>query len=193
MQRIKIRLMGTLLAIIGLQAPLLIASAQVPAGGYNPAVKQAHSHLKNFYQIDSGFYRSAQPVRKSFQAIKNDGITEILNLRRKKNKDSLRAGSLHFVFHQVPLKARDIKEASVIEALRVIKNRKGPILIHCWKGSDRTGLITALYRIIFDGWTKEDAIREMEEGGFGFHKMYQMVPEYIRQADIARIKKEIAE
>jgi hypothetical protein len=62
-----------------------------------------------------------------------------------------------------------IKEASVIEALRGIKNRKGPIPIHCWKGSDRTGLTSALYRIIFDGWTKENAIRELEDGGFGFH------------------------
>lgn len=50
-----------------------------------------------------------------------------------------------------------------------------------------------MYRIIFDGWMKEDAIHEMEEGGFGFHKMYQMVPEYIRQADIERIKRKISE
>lgn len=38
-------------------------------------------------------------------------------------------------------------------------------------GSDRTGTMCALYRIAVQGWSKEDAIREMTAGGFGFHRI----------------------
>ncbi len=36
-----------------------------------------------------------------------------------------------------------------------------PVLIHCKAGSDRAGVMVALYRIQFEGWLKEDAKREM--------------------------------
>ncbi len=36
-----------------------------------------------------------------------------------------------------------------------------PILVHCIGGSDRTGVMVALYRITYQGWTKEQAKKEM--------------------------------
>jgi len=41
-----------------------------------------------------------------------------------------------------------------------------PILIHCQGGVHRTGVMTALYRIQYDGWPAEDAIAEMEDKWF---------------------------
>jgi hypothetical protein len=35
-----------------------------------------------------------------------------------------------------------------------------PTLIHCTRGIDRTGLVVALWRILYCGWTVEDAERE---------------------------------
>ena len=35
----------------------------------------------------------------------------------------------------------------------------GPFLIHCQHGADRTGLMSAMYRILEQGWTPEDALR----------------------------------
>lgn len=156
--------------------------------GYRPAQKMHVGRLKNLYEIDSGVYRSAQPSKKDLRALRQAGVMELLNLRRDRNKDSLRAISGSFVFHQVPLKASDIQEGRVMDALRVIRDRKGPILIHCLAGSDRTGLISALYRVVFDYWSKEDAIREMKDGGFGFHKRFKNVPEYIRHLNTDSIR-----
>jgi protein tyrosine/serine phosphatase len=34
--------------------------------------------------------------------------------------------------------------------------------VHCWFGGDRVGIFAAAYRIAFDGWTAEQAIREMK-------------------------------
>jgi protein tyrosine/serine phosphatase len=41
-----------------------------------------------------------------------------------------------------------------------------PIFVHCLHGRDRTGLMTAVYRVHFDGWPVEKAYEEMLECGF---------------------------
>ena len=89
------------------------------------------------------------------------------------------------------MKAHSVDEEQLITALRIIKNRKSPIVIHCHHGSDRTGVVCALYRIIFQNVSKEDAIREMTDGGFGFHRIYKNIIRRIREADIERIKREV--
>ena len=42
-----------------------------------------------------------------------------------------------------------------------------PVLIHCRAGLHRTGVLTAMYRMEFDGWSKEKAWKEMKAHGFG--------------------------
>jgi protein tyrosine/serine phosphatase len=41
-----------------------------------------------------------------------------------------------------------------------------PVLMHCWGGVHRTGVLTAMYRIRYQGWTAGDAITEMDLYGF---------------------------
>ena len=48
----------------------------------------------------------------------------------------------------------------------------------------------AVYRIAVQGWSKEDAIKEMTEGGFGFHSCWRNLPEWIMKLDIEAIKEE---
>ena len=42
----------------------------------------------------------------------------------------------------------------------------GPILIHCFAGIHRTGAYSAIYRMEYDGWSNDDAIREMQNCGY---------------------------
>jgi len=48
----------------------------------------------------------------------------------------------------------------------------------------------AVYRIFVQGWTKEEAIREMLEGGYGFHDVWANIAPWINNLDVGRIKKE---
>jgi tyrosine-protein phosphatase SIW14 len=42
-----------------------------------------------------------------------------------------------------------------------------PILFHCRAGLHRTGVLAALYRQEYEGWSREDALRELKNHGFG--------------------------
>ncbi len=48
----------------------------------------------------------------------------------------------------------------------LLDDSKKPILIHCRGGSDRTGIVSALYQIEFMGWSKERARAEMRAHGW---------------------------
>jgi protein-tyrosine phosphatase len=42
-----------------------------------------------------------------------------------------------------------------------------PVLIHCAAGLHRTGELTAIYRMEYEGWSKGAAVRELKAAGFG--------------------------
>ncbi|MCI7070948.1 MAG: dual specificity protein phosphatase family protein [Bacteroides pyogenes] len=146
--------------------------------------------LTNLYKIDEGVYRSEQPSSIDFKVLEEYGIGEILNLRNRHSDDDEAKGT-GLTLHRVRTKAHAINEKQLIASLRIIYHRKRPVLIHCHHGSDRTGAVCALYRIVFQGFSKERAIEEMVRGGFGFHRIYQNIIRLIRQADIERIRKEV--
>ena len=75
-----------------------------------------------------------------------------------------------------------IEDADVVRVLRIIRKREnGPFSIHCSHGADRVGVMIAMFRVVEQGWTKEDAIEEMMNGGYGFHPFWFHNP-WIREA-----------
>lgn len=147
-------------------------------------------YLKNFYRVDSGVYRAEQPAKEGFAELERMGIKEALNLRSyHSNKDGAKGTGL--VLHRVKMKASDSDWDEVVKALRIIKNRKGPIVIHCWHGSDRTGLTVALYRIVFQGWSKQEAIEELKNGGYGYHTVYKNIIDFINELDVEKMKRSV--
>jgi hypothetical protein len=48
-----------------------------------------------------------------------------------------------------------------------------------------------MYRIVFQGCSKDEAIDELIHGGYGYHSLYTNIPEFIRQADIEEIRQRV--
>jgi tyrosine-protein phosphatase SIW14 len=145
------------------------------------------SNLKNIYRIDDDLYRSEQPTRKGFEEAVRLGIKSVVDLRDYHTDQSLVAGLPLFLF-ETPMSAAVFSEEDVVQALRAIRAAPKPVLIHCLHGSDRTGVVAAMYRVLYQGWTKEDALTEMRKGGYGYHIFYINIPDFVRGADVARIK-----
>jgi len=143
--------------------------------------------IKKFYRIDEKVYRSAQPDREGFEALRKQGIRNILNLRDHHSDDS-KARGMGLNLYRVEMGARKIKTEDVVAALRIIKKSEGPVVVHCWHGSDRTGAVIAMYRVVFQNWPKEAALEELMNGGYGYHSIYKNIPEFIRAVDIDDIR-----
>jgi protein tyrosine/serine phosphatase len=124
----------------------------------------------NFHVLASGkAYRSAQLNRASLgEKIRELGIKTILNLREadvsaqwyKDEKDvAAKNGVQHFDF---PLSEYDPVDAGTLEKIAgVLRDAPKPVLIHCAAGADRTGLISALYRLKVEGADPETSFKEL--------------------------------
>jgi protein tyrosine/serine phosphatase len=165
----------------------MLYAAEQPVRPAEWATPVPSASLKNFYKLDEKVYRSAQPNRKGFEELKRLGIKNVLSFRDH-HSDDKDAKGLGLTLRRVKMEAGEIKDEQVAEALRIIRTAKGPVLIHCWHGSDRTGLISAMYRILYQGWSKEEAIEELMKGGYGYHSLYRNIPEYIRKVNIENIR-----
>lgn len=125
--------------------------------------------LKNLYQVSPEVYRSAQPSAKDLKLLcEKLGVKSVLTLRDLHNDDD-EAEGLPLALYRVEMEADDVEPEKVAIALKMLRDAPKPVLIHCWHGSDRTGLVVAAWRITAQGWAAEAAIDELEHGGFGHH------------------------
>jgi tyrosine-protein phosphatase SIW14 len=147
----------------------------------------ASGSLENWYQLNEDVYRSEQPTRQGFVEIRERGVRTVVSLRIGHTDEAL-AGGLGLRLVEVPMRAPTMGERHLIAALRAIREAPKPVLFHCHHGSDRAGAVAAMYRIVFEGWTKEEAIEELKGGGFGFHRYYVNIPRLIRRADVEKIR-----
>lgn len=148
-------------------------------------------NVRNFYKVSDGIYRSAQPDKASMELLYTAGVKTILNLR-KYHSDEYEAKNTRLNLERIKIDAGKIKDEDIIEALKILGNSEKPILIHCWHGSDRTGVVVAMYRIIYEGASKEDAIKELRDSKYGYHEfIYGNIVKYINNADIEKLKAKI--
>ncbi|MDL2317158.1 tyrosine-protein phosphatase [Desulfovibrio sp. OttesenSCG-928-A18] len=142
----------------------------------------------NLYQVDRGLYRAAQPNARGMRALEEHGIRTLLNLRSTDSDPPLARGTGLSLRH-LPFKAHSIaNEDNAVLILQAIRDAQKPLLVHCTHGADRTGFAIAMYRMVEQGWSREEALREMVQGDFGFHAMFSSIPAYIRQADLESIR-----
>lgn len=152
------------------------------------SVKIENSFLENFWKLNDTLYRSEQPDKTDFIYLNSIGIKSVLNLRSN-HIDKELIGDLTIIEYNVEMDAEKFSDNEIIEALKAIQTSPKPILVHCRHGSDRTGVVIAMYRIIFQNWTKEQALLELQNGGYGFHTIYANIPDYINNVNVEKIKK----
>ena len=57
-------------------------------------------------------------------------------------------------------------------------------LVHCYHGADRTGLIVASYRVIYQNWDLNEAKREMQQGPYGYHSVWKNIDNFFNDKKI---------
>ena len=146
--------------------------------------------VPNLHKVSDNLYRSAQPTAQGMKNLKQMGIETVVNLRSF-HSDRDEIGKTGLGYEHIYMKAWHPERKEVVRFLQIVTNpKRTPVLVHCLHGADRTGTMCALYRIAVQSWTKDEAIREMTEGGFNFHAVFDNLPEWIRKLDIESIKKD---
>jgi len=102
-------------------------------------------------------YRSEQLVKADKEVILRTPIKTIINLRyftrSKDRKVFSPADGITLINH--PLLTWRISPKDIAQVLQRIRKaqQQGAVLIHCYHGADRTGIMVAMYRIIYQGWS----------------------------------------
>jgi protein tyrosine phosphatase (PTP) superfamily phosphohydrolase (DUF442 family) len=163
-----------------------ISSANRPAHWAMPIRMEG---VPNLHKISDSLYRSAQPSAEGMRNLKAMGIETIVNLRSF-HSDRDEIGDTALARESISMKAWHAEEEDAVKFLQIVTNpNRSPVLVHCQHGADRTGTMCAVYRVAVQGWSKEEALKEMVQGGFGFHGIWENLIQWIDGLDIERIKK----
>lgn len=147
--------------------------------------------IKNFGQMDSHYYRGAQPDKDDYKNLSALGINTVIDLRndpRKYEKDMVEA--LGMKYFNIPMSDSSYPKPESIETfLRLINDpANGKTFVHCKGGKHRTGVTGAVYRMTKDGWNYDKAYQEMKNYRFytfwGHGKMKDFVIDYANKLNV---------
>ena len=157
--------------------------------------------MPNFYQVTPALYRSAQPRKEGFVYLARQEppvpggspIKTVLSLRALHEDASIVPAAPALRYERIRFNTWHPENDDIVKFLRIATTPElQPVLVHCQHGSDRTGTMVALYRIVVQGWSKEAALDEMTQGGYGFHPLWQNLRRYVMQLDVDSLKAQLA-
>lgn len=151
------------------RAPLLLACLLAGGCGVTQVVDRAEDGTPILI-------RSPQPDQDDLVELSDaHGVRTVVNLRGTPGpgeeapgwyadeREGVEAIGAEWVQLRVSGGARPLPE-TVEQFFSLVEDpRRWPILIHCQGGIHRTGLLSALYRIQYQGWSAAAAIAEMED------------------------------
>lgn len=127
--------------------------------------------IANFAWLAPGVARGAQPDAAGFAWLARQGFRTVITFRQHHDEEH-RVAPTGMRLIEIPVQA-DVLGSSRPAAAQLARffatvrdSAARPVYFHCARGRDRTGMFAALYRMEIDGWTREEAIAEMQAFGY---------------------------
>ena len=174
---------GSLHAQIAASAPAQPGIARPSFGA--PGEKLKIAGVPNAGKISEVLLRGAQPSAQGLAELKKLGVTTIVDLRGNRGpvaRERALAESLGMRFVDIPVNGwSPPANAQVAEFLKLIQQGgTQKFFVHCYYGSDRTGVMVAAYRMAQQNWTADQAVEEMYSFGFHYH-WYPAMKSYVKR------------
>jgi tyrosine-protein phosphatase SIW14 len=159
------------LIALSLGAPIAAKGRAADVGSTTNAVDISKIRIDNFGRVDPMYYRGAQPEGHDYADLAALGVKTIINL----TSDDAEANEQAMVtqagmkYLQIPMTTHEPPtSAQLAQFLKIVNDPASqPVYVHCVGGRHRTGVMTAAYRITQDGWTADQAFKEMKQYKFG--------------------------
>ena len=136
-------------------------------------IRMALKEIPNFGQVTPKLYRGGLPIGGGIQALKKLGVEIVVDLRGGNNtseKAAVTEAGMQYV--SIPSHCPFPRDAPFARFLKLIRENPGKkVFVHCRLGDDRTGMTVAAYRMAEEGWTADEALKEMR--AFGFNYLHQ--------------------
>ena len=160
---------AALLLAVALASPVNAAPADARTDA--AVVNASAIHIDNFGRVDSTLYRGAQPEGRDYEDLKTLGVKTIVNLTSDDAEPNERAmaESAGITYVQIPMTTHTAPTAAQLAQFLSLVNdpTSQPVYVHCVGGRHRTGVMTASYRMSHEGWTADQAFKEMKQYNFG--------------------------
>jgi protein tyrosine phosphatase (PTP) superfamily phosphohydrolase (DUF442 family) len=155
------------------QAQPVKAGTAPSAKRHTIARKLTLQGVPRFGEVTPALYRGGQPTSKGFGNLAKIGINIVVDLRGSRESERQLVTRLGMRYVPLPWRCfypRDEHFAQFLTLLRANPGKK--VFVHCRVGDDRTGMDIAAYRMAEQGWTSDEAEKEMEAYGVNwFHRM----------------------
>ena len=157
---------AALLVALAIAVPASAKDAKPTSPGA-PAV-----HIDNFGRVNEHYYRGALPTEQDFADLAKLGVKATIDLTNGDDEDGREqqlAERVGLKFFKLAMNTRVVPTAEQIAAFLSIVNDPAnqPVYVHCVGGRHRTGVMTAIYRMIDDKWTPDRAFQEMKSYKYG--------------------------
>jgi len=128
--------------------------------------------VSDFGEVTPTLYRGAQPTKQGFHNLAAMGINIVVDLRGSRESERQIVTKLGMRYVALPWRCYLPRDKPFAEFLMLLRENPGKkVFVHCRVGDDRTGMDIAAYRMAEQGWTPEEAKREMEAYGVNwFHR-----------------------
>jgi protein tyrosine/serine phosphatase len=165
--------MATLLAV---SSVLPMAAQTITAGTHSaPAIALSSVHIGNFGRINDNYYRGAQPRGRDYRDLSALGVKTVINLTNSDSQANERAmveqAGMNYV--QIPITTHVPPTQEQIKQFLSLATGPAtqPVYVHCVGGKHRTGVMTAVYRMTLNGWSADQAFKEMKQYKFGWEML----------------------
>jgi tyrosine-protein phosphatase SIW14 len=177
--------------IFAVLAAATLLSAGCPTF-YSDRPVDPETGILNFAKVSDALYRGGHPSAEGFAKLKGRGVRTVVSLRTfNVHRSRLRGLGLRYV--HISFKAGHAEDEDVVRFLKVMADPANhPVFVHCKWGTDRSGLMAAVYRMVVEGWPRERAIAEMRAMGYEEDKWPQM-RDYLERLDAAALQKKVKE
>jgi protein tyrosine phosphatase (PTP) superfamily phosphohydrolase (DUF442 family) len=154
-------------------------NGNLPEGTRNPGRMFGLPGLSHVGRVATGIYRGAMPRPEGYATLAKMGVRSVINLRsRNEEREQVEAHGMRSF--GVPMSAfGEVNQQMVRRAVALMTNPANqPVYVHCLQGRDRTGVVVAVYRMEIDGWSREEALEEMQ--AYGFHDVWFRMKSFVR-------------
>lgn len=145
---------------------------------------RAQVAIPAFHELSPDIYRGARPNLAGIKILNDMGVRTIVDLENDQaviKAETQTAKSFGIRLISMPMSGFwSPNDKEVDQILRILNESSNwPIYVHCQHGHDRTGLISGLYRIYYQGWAPKRAYREMLD--LGFHPQLVFLNHYFEE------------